>query len=42
MVYLVNNKLVNWEVIHIGGHFSLVNRAILFTIHMILSSVGIH
>ena len=35
-------NLVNWEVMHIGGHFSLVNRVILFIIHMILSSVGIH
>ena len=28
-VYLAKISLVNWDVMHIGGHFSLVNMAIL-------------
>ena len=28
-VYLTKICLVNWDIMHIGGHFSLVNMAIL-------------
>ena len=35
--------LANWDIMHIGGHFSLANRVILsvhcFVIHVIISSV---
>ena len=43
-VYLANKGMVNWDVMHIGGDYSLANRVIfsvhaLFIIHVIISIV---